>query len=319
MNLKIVIFAVCCFILGQENTVYGQNAECIYAEFPQEDNKFYTCRIITENSNPIGIEGSHETGKTDDDIQSLEIFNQNLKTFSPIYCRKFKNIKSFSTFSSTDNYDEDSLENCSELKHLKISFTKTKSLPERLLHNNPKILTIEMHWNEKLTEIPEQFFWRQVDLVFLSLGNNGLEFLPRKVFSQNKKLEILNLEHNNLNTLNSMLFKNLNNLKKLNLNFNGIDELPADIFKHLSNLEELALWANPITVLHSDSFGSHPHLKKININSNNIKAIDEKIIDNSAVEDLDSSGNSCISAKFSRRDEIKPGLAKCFQNYRPRA
>ena len=59
---------------------------------------------------------------------------------------------------------------------------------------------------------------------------------------------------------------------------------PKDIFKPLKNLELLHLGFNHIKVIHSDSFGIHNKLTQLGFNKNNLEAIDEKIVENTAVK-----------------------------------
>jgi len=46
--------------------------------------------------------------------------------------------------------------------------------------------------------------------------------------------------------------------------------------------------------------------------------MDPKFIDNTAVSDLDMTGNICSQLGTRTRNEIKPSLKKCFENYQPR-
>jgi len=56
----------------------------------------------------------------------------------------------------------------------------------------------------------------------------------------------------------------------------------------------------------------------IDLSDNKINAIDERLIDNSAVNVLNMNYNICSKENIQERDQMKQKLKKCFENYRPR-
>ena len=104
----------------------------------------------------------------------------------------------------------------------------------------------------------------------------------------------------------------------LKLGANKIRDLTNNVFRTLRNLERLDLFGNQLTTIHSDSFGIHRYLKEINLSGNKINAIDEKFIDNTAVNRLEMRENICSQEKIEGRDEMKRKLDECFKNYKPR-
>ena len=156
-------------------------------------------------------------------------------------------------------------------------------------------------------------------MVWLRLQGNQITEVPSNPFSSLRNLKQLYLHGNKIKILNSGNFNGLQNLDILYLYGNEISDLPAGIFAPLNSLQELALSFNKLSTIHSDSFGIHNKLFKIWFNYNKINAIDEKFIDNTAVSTLNMTNNICSQYLFTNRDQIKPYLRTCFDNYQPRS
>ena len=130
----------------------------------------------------------------------------------------------------------------------------------------------------------------------------------------------LYLNGNGINFLNSESFDGLQNLELFSLWGNEISDLPANAFVPLKNLQQLSLRNNRLTTIHSDSFGVHNNLTIVWLECNEMNAIDEKFIDNSALSYLDMGNNICSQSvlEYSNKTEMKAELRKCFENYSPR-
>ncbi|CAH1734453.1 unnamed protein product [Chironomus riparius] len=248
----------------------------------------YYCNIVPDSSESVE---NHLKHKTDDDVKLLS-FDADLHNTSHVtqsesspFCQRFKNADEFKT-------------------------------SETLFSVNSKLTHLWLLAN-KLTTLPENIFASQTALVTLSLNSNPFTSLPSNIFDPLESLNELSLREINIK-FNPIWFKNLKSLFSLDLSRNQLTDLPKNSFSALESLEHLDLSFNQLTVIHSDSFGHLKSLKTILLEENNVNAIDEQLIDDTALNHLDMDSNKCISDVIQERGELKGKLAQCFSNYQPR-
>ena len=378
MNLNISKFLIILIALGLSDKVKTQNVKCDYQDnwFSTSGIKptnvtYYECKLNTRQldfgQEIVTIQGRHEIGNNDDDVDQLSIsFGNKLKKFSSIFCQKFAYIKDIYTEGADiELFDEDSLSNCRNLEILDMKSNKIRQISGNFLIKNSKLSQMRIQ-NNQLTTLPENLFINQKKLeklyfqdnqmnflpgnIFrplvklewlylfnnkfqsinpewfvnleilneLSLNGNQISDIPSKCFTSLRSLESLWLYDNRIKTLNSDSFDGLRNLKILDLQSNEISDLPVNIFTRLKNLQELYLHKNMLSTIHSDSFGVLNRLTIVIFENNLINAIDETLIDNTAVSTLSMRNNICSQLIAEIRSEIKPNLKKCFDNYQPR-
>ncbi|KAL7012749.1 hypothetical protein ACKWTF_015019 [Chironomus riparius] len=280
----------------------------------------YYCNIVPDSSESVE---NHLKHKTDDDVKLLS-FDADLHNTSHVtqsesspFCQRFKNADEFKTSGiKLDSIDKDAFKNCQEIKTIDIWFSNIREFPETLFSVNSKLTHLWLLAN-KLTTLPENIFASQTALVTLSLNSNPFTSLPSNIFDPLESLNELSLREINIK-FNPIWFKNLKSLFSLDLSRNQLTDLPKNSFSALESLEHLDLSFNQLTVIHSDSFGHLKSLKTILLEENNVNAIDEQLIDNTALNHLDMDSNKCISDVIQEREELKGKLAQCFNNYQPR-
>ena len=312
MNLKIVYLI---FLLGLMNLKSVIGYKCVF--YSGYDT--YTCKVQSDSS---GIIEKHISSKNDNDVTSVE-YNGTLNGVEHLtqsefpFCQRFQNLDRVTIELGVKSLDENLLQQCKDLKKVGIYRTKIEEIPENLFSRNSKLKDLGIR-QSNLTTLPENIFANQKELEVLSLGFNKINFLPPNIFKSLTKLQDLYLNHNQIQALDPACFKHLEQLQFLSIDKNKVSELPKNIFKDLVNLEHLDLNNNQLKSIHSDSFGIHRKLEYLFSNNNRINAIDEKFIDNTAVSNLDMSGNICSQEEIGKREEMKEKLKKCFENYQPR-
>ena len=277
----------------------------------------YTCKIIPDSSR---IDEKHVDGMTDVDVKRIEFTGNNKihLTQSDLgpSCQRFKNLTDVSV-NNVKFVSENSFQKCKNLNYIRIKDSEVEEIPENLFSYQPNSNEIHLI-NGKLKTLPENVFLNQRNLKWLHLFDNQIACLPPNIFKSLTKLREINLSGNKIQSLNPKWFKSLQSLGYLKLNDNKIQNLPKNIFAQLNNLEHLFINDNQLRTIYSDSFGILRYLTTIEFNNNKINAIDEKVIDNTAVKRLDMTVNICSNENIKERIEIKNKLSNCFNNYRSR-
>jgi len=294
-------------------------ADCYKCEFSYDLWNRFTCYIIPDSSS---IKENYPHGRTDDSIGRI-CFNGTLNGVSHLtqseltpLCQRFESVQRIKVH-DVKSVDENLFQQCRRLVMVWKTDKQFKEIKEDLYLEYPKLTDIDMSKN-KLTTLPENVFLGEKELQFLRLDNNQISCLPPNIFRTLTKLRHLSLTGNKIQSLNPKWFKSLQSLKTLDLSDNKINDLPKNVFAKLENLNSLKLNGNQLTSIHSHSFGIHRNLSKINLDNNKINAIDEKFIDNLALDMLDMSGNICSNKNLTGRDEMKQHLSTCFKNFQPR-
>jgi len=311
-KMKFNIQLMCWIILlNSLDLKYTNGYKC---EFVVEESK-YTCNLKLDED--IKKE-KHLPGKNDANVVQYFINGAgngviDIKEWEQVL-KRFRNVQSCYVL-GIKIFRGNIFQHWKHLKILDFRLTPVKEIPESFFDQNTKLTSLTILWNKNLTTLPENIFKNQKDLVNLNLNYNKINFLPSNIFKTLKNLDTLDLGGNKLGKLDSIWFKELQKLTTLGLCCNGISEISEDVFKPLIKLQTLILSLNFLTVLNSNSFGNHNDLTYISVGSNKIDAIDEKIIDNTAVNEFNMDRNICSQNKIKKRDEIKETLKECFTNY----
>lgn len=342
LSINFVYFLIFVFKSG----IDAQIAEC---EFNENSAGLYGCNLSTiksnYNANLSRVDGQHETGHDDDDVKWIENYKDHkVKTISSIFCQKFPNLEVLAfNGAELESIDVDSLENCENLGTLSLFGNKIRELLEKVFVNQKELKKLTLDYNEihflhseifhplvkldwlflnhnKLQSIIPEWFVNLQSLKWFSVNTNKISTIPPNCFASLTNLEHLYLQENRIEDLNSNSFSNLEFLKELNLAGNKISDLPVNIFTPLLSLEVLKLSNNRLTAIHSHSFDFHKRLKKFYLQDNAIDKIDEKIVNNIPISTLDMRNNICSQSNFedASKSEIRSGLGKCFDNYKPR-
>lgn len=228
------------------------------------------------------------------------------------------------------------------MKFLAFSGNLLMTLPEKIFANLTQMNYLYMDNNE-LEELPEGIFDYFVNLDELIMFSNHLSDLSDNIFKNMIMLTRLDLSDNLLSVLKPKWFETLTNMNYLLLSDNKFREIPADlflpmpkiydiyidsnrimelpknIFSPLKNLFMLVINNNKLKRIHSDSF-DNPELFEFYFNDNHIVAIDEWLLNITALTKIDGTNNACIVGDGYVRDTsdakstIKATLKTCFEN-----
>ncbi|CAG9812257.1 unnamed protein product [Chironomus riparius] len=307
-----------CILVYSLFFINAQLTFCFKCKYRESSYTGYECELIPD---AIIIGHQQLTDIQDDDIHKVRFHGNSNKitnfTESQFpFCKRFKNAKVFDVY-EIEFIDKNLLKDCKNLIEAWIYYTEVVEISSDFFTENSKLITLVLSRN-KITTLPENIFINQHEVDELLLDENELNFLPSKIFKSLTKLRTLYLGKNQIEVLNQAWFETLTNLEHLSLNDNEITDLPENVFLSLEKLQKLWLDGNQLTTIHADSFWDHRHLTSILLKNNKIQALDEDLIDFTAVSTLDMTGNICYKKTITKREQIKRKLQMCFENYQPR-
>uniref|UniRef100_A0A336LUR9 CSON001459 protein n=1 Tax=Culicoides sonorensis TaxID=179676 RepID=A0A336LUR9_CULSO len=178
------------------------------------------------------------------------------------------------------------------------------------------LITFNKFSRNNITQLSDDNFRGQDNLIELDLSGNVLERFPSAVFQYLTSLKILNLADNNIQELVQRLFYKLSKLTYLDLSGNPLDLLPPDVFRDIQdllvlkcrrcklnkinpqlynlvkNLVELDLGENQFQYFETTEFSDLTHLKKLYLDRNELPVIVNKFFTfQKSLEVLDISHN----------------------------
>lgn len=133
----------------------------------------YTCQIsgthLTEQSNVIGISGNHSTGRGNDDVIQVEIYDSTVHTLPQILFNEFKNLIEIWSREPSIISKMDPLRNCSSLRFLMISADRFQTLRNSTFEEcrNLNLFTL---FNSHISLIEPDAFRGLTKLTSLRLG-----------------------------------------------------------------------------------------------------------------------------------------------------
>ncbi|KAL7014210.1 hypothetical protein ACKWTF_015802 [Chironomus riparius] len=320
MNFKnFVIF--CVFFVLSSQFVDG-SASCLY----ENHNRLgYTCRLSVSaelSENILEISGVHLSGRTDDDVVSIQKHKiPNLQLLPAGLCEKFKNVDKINMpASKIQQIDENAFKNCRNLQKVVLDENVIEELSGSLFSENTKLEHVSLMFNSLIT-LPDDFFINNQNLKSLNLMGNKIKFLPENIFKNLTELTSMLLVKNEIAEVNPLWFRDSQNLQMLMLSENLISELPKGTFVALKSINRLILAANNLSVIDAESFGIHNNLKFFDVQSNNINAVDENFLIAAPTMLLfEMLGNKCYSNRLRNVTagsiEVQTALGSCFDNFK---
>jgi len=282
MNKKLWIFILFCGTFWLRKEVKAHTAICdyeydIHSTFGYKNTSasYYKCNLGTSQANydeiVTRIDGQHENGQSDDDVEWIENYNDNkLRALTSVFCQKFPNLRVIYMMNvELESIDEDLVLDCENLDHLFLHDNKIRELSENFLIGTSKLTTLSIQ-NSQLTTLPQNLFLNQKDFYELCLNKNQINFLPSSIFRPLVKLEVLYLYDNKLMSIDPEWFITLQNLKWLRIDGNQISEIPSKSFTSLRHLERLSLNKNRIKTLNSGCFDGLEDLQILSLHINEI-------------------------------------------------
>jgi Leucine-rich repeat (LRR) protein len=213
------------------NNYLANHIRCVYT---LTNDGQYVCNL--EINNPLGrdaftdIDGEHLPGRTNADVDIINIVRQNTRNIPSILCEQFPNARSFIAVDSNIEFLYDS------------SFAACRNL------------TVINLWSNLISEVPANTFVHNPLLNNLLLGSNRIERLNADSFS-GTAIEFLDISNNNLDSFDPDWFNSINDtLRTLDLLLNNIQVLPADAFRTIRDLEILILSFNPLRTVPPNAF-----------------------------------------------------------------
>ena len=230
---------------------------CFYS---YNKNNRYHCDLfnvnITSRFNTLEIIGDHLPGLTDDNVQSLEFQNGELRFLNGEIMRKFKNLEYMDiTGMRLQEITESAFEVCGKLQELFIWANPLTSFPNGAFKNcvNLKIFTTIFL---KLNTIPGDLFGATSNLEEFYITFNELTSLPDSLLQNMTRLRTVYIDGNYLTNLSSTFLSNVVNLEKFSIYDNKFQD-PQPIMNILTrhtNLKEIYLSMNPFTTFNFSFF-----------------------------------------------------------------
>lgn len=163
--------------------------------------------------------------------------------------------------------------------------------------NTTNLLKLDLEGN-RLINLGSKNFSELINLTFLNLRNNSIEFIDKETFTNNKKITNLMLGHNRLGFIHLNIpslevldlrlnqfyvfgdkLKLLTSLKSIDLSQNKIMKVDNNTFKNLHSLRELNLSNNKFNNI-SLNFMTDSHLNVLNFSHNNLSVLSEDTFKN---------------------------------------
>lgn len=147
--------------------------------------KCYTRKVVIKNPYEVvdSIEGTHEDGKSSDDVKSISIFQATCHYFPKGLEKIFKNIQDIKVYhSGLRTISRDDLQPFRDLKALSLENNELTSLDSNLFEFNTKLKQIKLSGNY-LTMIAAGVFDSLKDLEELSISYDD-EHITRKAYNR---------------------------------------------------------------------------------------------------------------------------------------
>lgn len=187
----------------------------IYCNFGANFCKVVDLIIENENTRIMEIHGTHQRGKSNNDITELSILNQNVPHFPLGFGKFMKNLKKiFVKNSMLTAVDENDFESMNQLMQLTLSENEIQVVSEEAFQKvKASIEVIDLSGN-KITQLEEKTFKNLMKLKVLKMNGNKIEKLSSNLFIDNVNLEEVFLNKNVLKSIGPYI---MNSLRKLRI------------------------------------------------------------------------------------------------------
>lgn len=303
------IFVILVVLLAQESlSVEEQNIECSLRHHSNEGGRLqYACifrGLTIGKDSKLLINTTDISDVSDEDIVFLYFWKSEVFLLHPDIQSKFPNLSGIEIVELQLN-NQDSLQNCQNLKHLDFVLPDFSNISDTTFLNCPNLEWLSID-TDSITNFPENVFVNQRKLTSLSLA--GSEFIFKiKPFERLTNLETLifnpitsfkSIEINFFRSLTKLrslkfLYKSLVNYQKLpiesltfqktleNLEVRFLDlrKIPDNFvpaLRTMKNLRQLNLHHNLIESL--DSFTNLDQLTVFHVNSNYLREIPRNLM-----------------------------------------
>ena len=143
-----------------------------------------------------------------------------------------------------------------------------------------------------IVSINQYTFYNNVNLVWIDLGKNSINYIHPSIFANVSKVRDLNLSGNKVTAVEPETFSANVELQWLNLNDNSITDIHLSIFQTNSKLTGLHISGNKLASIKQCIFNTNRELKWLNLEGNSISEVHPSTFrNNNRLRHLDISRN----------------------------
>lgn len=195
--------------------------------------------VQSQNTKVCSITAFHVSGKSDQDVQRITLFNGTMVYLPDGIGKIFKNLKVFvvSADLNLKFVQRSNFKNWAKLIQLHIYRNEIETFDETALFDLPQLEQFSLYRN-KVQEIGEKIFEKNTKLKVVDMRWNKLEVLPKQLFANNLLLEEAYFTGNSLNVI-LVDFSRLRNIRRINFNDNVCVDAESernfsDLFKQIA-------------------------------------------------------------------------------------
>lgn len=218
-----------CFInfLGPQEEI---EIECVfYVNFYGE----YVCELsgieVVNEFDTILVGGEHLEGRTNADVEVVEIYDSNTPFIIPEIAETFVNANEWVI--AAVGLQSIFIPFSPELRWITIYLNNITHLEERAFAANPQIIYLDL-WRNEIQNISPDAFVGLVNLQALALIDNNIREIHPRTFNPLPSVSYLDLEGNSLTRVGEILSNN-RNLYSLFLEYNQIEAISPRLLTHL--------------------------------------------------------------------------------------
>ncbi|KAG4071549.1 hypothetical protein HA402_011703 [Bradysia odoriphaga] len=272
-------------VVGEAKISITMNCEYGYSKFMDTTETIYSCRLYDieiegNDFETYSFNGLHLHDRYEMDVEEIRFVNGTMSYFPSGFGLFFVNIKSLvvgetvpaAASLGTKVVRRSDLRNLRNLQDLSFFRNDIGTLHEDSLWDLPHLMSIEFSEN-KLKELFNETFSRNVMLATVDFHSNQLTFLPANLFRNNPLLFMVNFEKNLLRTIDEKIFELNARLQIVFFNTNRIETLPKHLFKHNLFLHTVYFENNSLSSLDEHLFETNANLQRVDFMYNRIESI----------------------------------------------
>jgi Leucine-rich repeat (LRR) protein len=148
-----------------------------------------------------------------------------------------------------------------------VSNNKISNLSQEIFANNPELVRLDVSNNHILT-IHRDAFRNNPKITEIYAGSNGMTYLHPDTFSENPQLTKVSVSWNKIQDISPQTFYNNPNLEHLDFNNNKLKALNPGIFQNNPRLKSVDLSSNSLVTIHGTTFHNNPKLEHLFLSRN---------------------------------------------------
>lgn len=199
----------------------------VYCKFVITED-FYRCQVVDlmtefENTMVQEVQGTHQRGKSNNDVTELSIVEQSSFLHFPTGFGNFlKNLKKVSVSKSQLlTIEENSFDTMNIVAQLFLAGNEISSVSEEAFQNLKSSLEVIDLSNNKIVHIDTKTFKNLMKLKVLKLSGNIIESLNSNLLTDNLNIEELDMSKNKLKSIGAYLMNNMRSLKTVDFTSNS--------------------------------------------------------------------------------------------------